>query len=187
MRAALVAVAFVAACGAPARPVEPAKATVDVKAEVDLAEAAERTRRHDVARAHFQKAVAAARDPSSIAYARWRFAETLVSWGELPEARAQLEAAVQARPDHPIAWHDLGHVRFGSDDYPGAIAAFQKARDLAPRELKPRLSLAVTLWKHGDLAAASNEYRALLELDLPDRTRGKVEWAIAELAKLQKR
>jgi Flp pilus assembly protein TadD len=174
-----------AACGAAARPVEPAKPVTTVKQEVDLAENAERKRQHDVAREHFQKAVALARDPGSIAFARWRFAETLVTWGELPEARAQLEAAVQAKPDDVVAWHDLGHVRFGLEDQRGALAAFRTAIALAPREIKPRKSLAQLLMMAGDLGAASAQYKAMLELDLTDKERTAVEWAIGQLAKIK--
>ena len=38
-------------------------------------------------------------------------------------------------------------------------------------------------WKRGDKASATREYRAMLALDLPERLRAKVEWALTELAK----
>jgi tetratricopeptide (TPR) repeat protein len=174
------------ACGRP-RPVVPPPATPDVNAELALAEAAERERKHDVAREHYEKAVAAAHDPSSIALARWKFAETLITWGELPEARRHLETAVASKPDAVVAWHDLGHVRLGLGDKPGAKAALTRARDLAPHEVSPRKSLAVLLWQMGDFAGAKAEYKAMLGLELPDSLRTKVEWAIGELDNLQKR
>ena len=155
----------------------------DVRAEVDKAETAEKARQHDVARAHYQRAIAAAHDAESIAFARHEYAETLVSWGEAPEARAQLEIAVAANPADPGAWHDLGLLRHHAGDDAGAIAALQRAEQLAPRDTRPRTALAALYWKRGDRAAAAREYRGLLELDLPDRLRAKVEWALAELAK----
>jgi tetratricopeptide (TPR) repeat protein len=155
----------------------------DVRAEVDRAEAAEKARQHDVARAHYQRAIAAARDAESIAFARHEYAETLISWGEAPEARAQLEIAVAANPADPGAWHDLGLLRHHAGDDAGAIQALQRAEQLAPRDTRPRTALAALYWKRGDRASAAREYRGLLELDLPDRLRARVEWALAELAK----
>jgi tetratricopeptide (TPR) repeat protein len=153
-----------------------------VRAEVEHAEAAERTRRHDAAREHYRRAVAGARDPESIAFARREYAETLITWGEYPEAIAQLEGALAARPS-AAAWHDLGLLRNNRGDVPGALAALEQARALAPRDFRPRVTLAALRWKSGDRAGAAAEYRALLDLPLPERLRTKVQWALGELAK----
>ncbi|TMQ13244.1 MAG: tetratricopeptide repeat protein [Deltaproteobacteria bacterium] len=154
-----------------------------VRAEVEQAETAEKARRHDAARTHYQRAIELARDPDSIAFARHEYAETLVSWGEAPEARAQLEIAVAAQPGDPGAWHDLGLLRHHAGDDPGAIQALARAEQLAPDDVRPRTALAALYWKRGDRASAAREYRAMLALDLPDRLRARVEWALAELAK----
>jgi tetratricopeptide (TPR) repeat protein len=153
-----------------------------VRAEVEHAEAAERTRRHDAAREHYRRAVAGARDPESIAFARREYAETLITWGEYPEAIAQLEGALAARPS-AAAWHDLGLLRNNRGDVPGALAALEQARALAPRDFRPRVTLAALRWKSGDRAGAAAEYRALLDLPLPERLRTNVQWALGELAK----
>lgn len=154
-----------------------------VRAEVDRADAAEQARRHDLARAHYQRAIALAGDADSIGFARHEYAETLVSWGELPEARAQLELAVAAQPGDASAWHDLGLLRHHAGDDRGAIAALARAEQLAPRDVRPRTALAALYWRRGDKASAAREYRGMLALELPDRLRAKVEWALAELAK----
>jgi Flp pilus assembly protein TadD len=154
-----------------------------VRAEVEQAEAAEKARRHDAARAHYQRAIELARDADSLAFARHEYAETLVTWGEAPEARAQLERAVAAQPGDPGAWHDLGLLRHHAGDDPGAIQALARAEQLAPGDVRPRTALAALYWKLGDRASAAREYREMLALDLPDRLRAKVEWALAELAK----
>lgn len=172
---------IVGACGPRAGPRRPSDA---VRAAIDQAEAAEKARRHDVARGHYERAVASARDPASIAFARREYAETLVTWGEYPEATAQLEGAIAAVPD-ATAWHDLGLLRNNQGDVRGAVTALEQARALAPRDPRPRVALAVLRWKSGDLAGAAAEYRALLELELPDRLRAKVKWAIDELTRLQ--
>jgi len=181
VRARAAALSLVAACahaGPAARGPDPA-----VRAEVAQAETAEKARRHDLARSHYQRAIAAARDPHSIAFARHEYAETLITWGEAPEARTQLEAAVAAQPGDPGAWHDLGLLRHGAGDEPGAIQALARAEQLAPDDVRPRTALAALYWRLGDKANATREYRGMLALDLPDRLRAKVEWALAELAK----
>jgi Flp pilus assembly protein TadD len=178
---AVIAIACLAACAhAPPPPRGPA---VDVRGEVDRAETAERARQHDVARGHYERAITAARDPDSIAFARHAFAETLASWGETAAAQAQLEVVITAAPTDASAWHDLGILRHHAGDDPGAIAALGRAESLAPGDLRPRTALAALYWKRGDKASATREYRELLALDLPDRMRAKVQWALTELAK----
>ncbi|MBA2545194.1 MAG: tetratricopeptide repeat protein, partial [Deltaproteobacteria bacterium] len=119
----------------------------------------------------------------SISYARSKYALTLISWGEFPQATHHLEVALGARPDDAASWHDLGLLRHKQNDNTGAIQALEKARDLAPDDVRPRKVLAVLRWKIGDKRGAAAEYRRLLELDLPDKLREGVEWALRELAK----
>jgi len=154
-----------------------------VRAEVAQAETAERARRHDLAREHHERAIALAATPDDVVYARHEYAETLVSWGETDAARAQLERAVAAQPGDPGAWHDLGLLRHDAGDDPGAIAALTRAEQLAPDDVRPRTALAALYWRRGDKTSAAREYRAMLALDLPERLRPWVEWALAELAK----
>ncbi len=180
MRRVLVLVVL-AACGG--RGLGPATPAPEVRVALDQAEAAERARRHDEARVHYERAIAIAADPASIAHARRDFAETLVTWGAYAEARTHLEVAVAADGRDPAAWHDLGLLRHQLADHPGAIAALERARTLAPTDPRPRTSLAALRWKLGDRAGAAAEYRAMLELDLPARQRAKVDWALGELAK----
>jgi len=176
----LVLLWLAAACAHRAAPRGPALA---VRTEVAAAETAEKARRHDVARVHYERAIDQARDPDSIAFARHEYADTLVTWGEAPQARAQLEIAVAANPTDASVWHDLGLLRHAAGDDPAAIQALARAEQLAPRDARPRKALAALYWKRGDKANAALEYRRMLELDLPDRLRAKVEWALTELAK----
>jgi len=181
LRARVAPIWLAAACahGGPG----PRGPTAAVRGEIEQAEIAEQARHHDVARTHYQRAIAAARDPGSIAFARHEYAETLVTWGEAPEARAQLEIAVTANPADASVWHDLGLLRHGAGDDPGAIQALLRAETLVPSDARPRTALAALYWKRGDKRNAAREYRGLLELELPDRVRAKVQWALAELAK----
>lgn len=182
MRHVLVLV-IVAACGGRSPGAVSPALDPEVRITLDQAEAAERARHHDEARVHYERAIAIARDPTSIAQARRDFAETLVTWGAYAEARTHLEVAVAADARDPAAWHDLGLLRHQLADHPGAVAALERARTLAPADPRPRTSLAALRWKLGDRAGAAAEYRAMLELDLPARQRAKVEWALDELAK----
>lgn len=171
-------------CGAAAPRPAPAP-TAAVRAALDAAERAELARDHAAARRHYEVAVAAAvappRDLPSQRLARREFAETLISWGELPAAAAQLAALVAVDEQNASAWHDLGMVRHALGELPAAISALATARRLAPDDSRPRIALAALYWKRGDLAAARAEYQALLELPLPERVRDKVEWALRQL------
>jgi len=153
-----------------------------VRAELEAAEAAERARQHEVARTHYEQAIAHATDPASSAFARREYAETLISWGEYPEAIAQLEGVVAAAPDDAGAWHDLGVLRHHQGDDARAIEALERARALAPKDFRPRRTLAVLRWKRGDRAGALAEYEAMLDLELPERLRTQVQWAIQQLS-----
>jgi Flp pilus assembly protein TadD len=168
--------AAVAACGsAPPRP------SASTRAAVERAEAHERARRPDQARAALRQAIADAPDAVSEAYARREYASALAFWGEVPAAVAELEAAVRLDPAQPAAWHDLGILRHSRGDRAGAAAALREARRLRPADPRPRIALAALLWQSGDRAAARAEYVALRGLDLPPRLRARVDWAIAEL------
>jgi len=177
----LAVVLTLAACGHPA----PRRPSTTVRAEIEAAETAEKARQHDRARGHYLAAIAAAKDAASIAYARREYAETLVSWGEIAEAMVQLEAVVAADPGDAAAWNDLGVLRHNQGDDRRAVEALEHARAAAPRDIRPRIALAALRWQTGDRAGAAAEYQELLELDLPDRVRDKVKWALAELAKPQ--
>lgn len=181
----------IAGCGGAQHAAAPAP---DVRAEVRAAEDAERARKHDVARAEYERAVADAKTPESIGFARGRFGETLATWGEYREAIAQLEGSVTAFPSDPAPWHDLGVVREHEGDSQGALDAFEHAVALAQTDWRPRLAIAALRWKlaarcfhasqgpcTAEVAAARTEYGAMLELDLPDRLRDKVKWALAQL------
>ena len=165
------------ACAHPA-PTGPAAAT---RAAVERAEDAELHRDHASARARYQDAIAQAPDAPSQVFARREFASTLEAWGEVPGAIAQLEAIVAIDPKNAPSWHDLGILRHAQGDDAGAAAALRTAESLAPTDPRPRIALAALLWQRGDRAGAAAEYRILLGLDLPDRVRTKVEWALHEL------
>jgi tetratricopeptide (TPR) repeat protein len=154
-----------------------------VKVEIERAEDAERARQHDQAEAHYRAAIAAADKPRAKAWAHREFAETLATWGRLADAIHELEAAGAATPGDPAIWQDLGILRHKQADDRGALEALGRAKQLAPKDARPRIALAALYWSSGDRTQALAEYRALLDLDLPDRVREKVRWAIGVLEK----
>lgn len=177
------------------RPTQPV-ALAQTKATVRSAEDAERARRHDVARARYESAIAQARDSESIGFARARFGETLLTWGEYREGAAQLEASVAAYPNDPAPWHNLGLARAQLGSLGGAADAFEHARDLAPTDWRPRISLAELRWRiatdcfrqplphnHCEplVAATRREYERLLALRIPTSLRTAIQWALGQL------
>jgi Flp pilus assembly protein TadD len=153
-----------------------------VKADIARAEGAELHRRHDVARAEYERAIVDATDPQSIRYARREFAETLEHWGEVIEATRQLEAVIAIVPDDVASWNDLGVLYHNQGDNKRALAALERAKALAPRDWRPRRQLAMLLVVMHEYTRATAEYRAMLELDLPERLRVAVHKALDLLA-----
>jgi len=174
----LAILTVLAGCGGAGAPRVPSAGT---RAAVTRAEEHERARRHDLARAEYEGAIAAAPDRPSEVFARLELASQLAFWGEVDGAVAQLEAVVALDAGIARAWHDLGILRHQRGDDAGAQAALERAIALAPRDPRPRIALAALLWQRGDRAGARAQYQALLELDLPPRVREKVEWALAQL------
>jgi Flp pilus assembly protein TadD len=150
---------------------------------IERAEDDERARRHDLARAEYEKAIASAPDRASEIYAREELASQLAFWGEIQGAVAQLETVVGEDASAARAWHDLGILRHQLGDDAGARTALERAVALAPDDPRPRIALAALLWQTGDLDGARAQYQALLGLDLPDNLRAKVEWAISTLSR----
>jgi Flp pilus assembly protein TadD len=175
VRTLVLILACACAGSAPQRP------STTVRGEIDAAEQAERARRHDVARTHYQRAIAIARDRASIVFARREFAETLITWGEYPEATVQLRAITEVAPDDASAWHDLGLLLHNQGDHTRAVASLERARALAPRDPRPRIALAALRWKLGDLDGALVEYRELRELDIPAQMRTRIDEVIRRL------
>jgi transglutaminase-like putative cysteine protease/tetratricopeptide (TPR) repeat protein len=114
---------------------------------------------------------------------RLRLADMLLQVGLAERAREEAREATRLAPDswlgyNTLAWilqHDLIGRRFAKGfDREGAIAAYRKARELAPKEKDLRANLAILLEHDGEgrrytpqagLDEAIAEYRAMKELD----------------------
>ncbi|HWM88138.1 MAG TPA: tetratricopeptide repeat protein [Kofleriaceae bacterium] len=165
------------ACGRTA--VDPPRAPVTATQRLlAQARAEERARRYDSARALYERAAREAPDRASAAPAWRALARALLFWGEIGDAEAALERAVDSAPGEASAWHDLGIVRARRGHPAGAERALRRAIALAPREPRPRVALAALLVNQRRWPDALDQYRALQRLPLPGRTRDAVARAI---------
>lgn len=140
----------------------------------------------------------AAVDPRK-ALPRTRIARALLAGGLGEPARREAEQAVKLEPDFAYAWTTLGWIRQHDDlgrrfgkgyDRTGAIAAYQKAKELDPDDFESRGDYAILL-EHdaegdrytagADLNAAIDEYKALKDdledLGLPNNLLIALMWA----------
>ena len=179
--AATAAMTVVLACGGPPERVARPQVAASTTNLIGQAEAQEKLRRYDRARHLYERAVADAPDDPSRAHAAVAFGRALIFWGEYQDAEAQLSRAVDLAPDMAGAWHDLGMVRHQLGDLDGAEAALGAAVSSSPRDPRSRIALAALMWKRGRDRDALAQYEALAKLDLPERVRDKVLWAIDTL------
>jgi tetratricopeptide (TPR) repeat protein len=84
-----------------------------------------------------------------------------VAIGRHKGARAVLEAAAKAEPQHPEIWYNLGLVRLFGRANAAARQALEKALDQAPGDFRAELALAVACYHLKDYAAAEGHFRRL--------------------------
>ncbi len=93
----------------------------------------------DAARTRFETAIriaAAEKDAQVEGKARARLADVLVRTGELPQAREELEKALQLRPDAYAAWFKLSRVRQRLGDAAGAEEA-RRMHEVVRERVRP--------------------------------------------------
>jgi tetratricopeptide (TPR) repeat protein len=82
--------------------------------------------------------------------ARLLAALALVRLGRDPEARAELEAALAAAPDHAALWNSYGNLLARSGDPAAAVPALVRAASLAPDSPDPTINLGLVATRAGD-------------------------------------
>lgn len=85
--------------------------------------------------------------------------------GDFVEARRILSLAVKSDPQDASFWLYLGVACRQLGEVDQAIAAFEHARTLAPRQPEIYFDLGLLYWKRGDLGNAKRAYRAGLALN----------------------
>jgi tetratricopeptide (TPR) repeat protein len=94
----------------------------------------------------------------------------MLARGKSPEAEKYLRAATELKPSAHVeeglarAWVSLGHV-IEDKEPQQALAAFQRAARLQPKDPEPHISAALVAQKLGDFAIAEDEYQATAALD----------------------
>ena len=97
--------------------------------------------------------------------ALWQQAKAAYDRGDFAEARRTLTLAVKSNPRDASLWFHLGAACSQLNDVDQAIAAFEHARTLAPKQPETYFDLGLLYWKNGDLGKAKQAYRAGLALN----------------------
>jgi arylsulfatase A-like enzyme/Flp pilus assembly protein TadD len=135
--------------------------SADPETHATLGQLAAMGGRLDEAETFFGKALEL--DPS-FPQARADLGFLLLTQRRLDEALPHLEAAVAVEPDRVRAWNGLGVIRYQREDLPGAVEAWSRVVELAPRLADAHYNLANALERTGDPAGAARELRAFAAL-----------------------
>jgi tetratricopeptide (TPR) repeat protein len=127
---------------------------------LDLGRIHERRGAGERAEAEWLRALAI--DPARIE-ALFHLGELYREAGRLADAEARFRTALKVNPDYVYAWNGLGRTLAASRPE-AALEAFQRAVELAPREPRGILNLAVQLERMGRSAEARGAYSRCFEL-----------------------
>ena len=123
----------------------------------------------DLARKHLDRAIELQHNTQAAARAYYLRAGIHGEQNELEAALADLERAVQLRPDFAEAWSDLGVVRRNLLDDAGALNAFERAVRIDPKNGKTQFRLGSEYLHSGKPRLAIERLRDALRLDPDDR------------------
>lgn len=91
--------------------------------------------------------------------------EALIQQGRLEEARTSTIQLLQKNPSSVEGYNLLGIIQADQQDYSGAIAAFQKALQIAPKSAKTHNNLGNIYVAEKKVDLAEKEFRTVLRLD----------------------
>lgn len=111
----------------------------------------------------------AAQQHSAKSYSNFRQVESLVQQGRLDEARTQMLDELQRNPSSVDGYNLLGIIDSDGQDYADALAAFQKALQLAPNSTKTHNNLGNLFVAQKRIDLAEKEFRTVLRLDPANR------------------
>lgn len=135
--------------------IEPERADLRVRLAEALAAAGEGDRARETAR----RAAEGSLDPTT----RARLAGLLAALGEGAAAEAMMRRAVDAHPDDPTAWYDLGVLLSGLQRSAEAVECFELARTLDPDSVPILENLAGALCAVGRFSEGLERFEQALE------------------------
>ncbi len=94
----------------------------------------------------------------------WAKSKAAMDQGKFDEARRLLRQAVQQDPKDGALWFHLGVSCAEVNELDEAIAAFERARILAPGQADTYFNLGLVYWRKGNVLKAKESYRAGLSL-----------------------
>ncbi|MGA2880795.1 MAG: tetratricopeptide repeat protein [Bryobacteraceae bacterium] len=128
----------------------------------------------EIAQDQFQPAVQLASDQvkrwPDRADTRLTFAETLVAAGSYSAAAAQFQMLIDKAPKASPLYLQMGEAKLSGGDIPGALAAFQTARQLRPTDARASLDLALLYDRTGRWEQARGEYEIVIQLQPENAT-----------------
>jgi len=95
---------------------------------------------------------------------RMMFARALRDHKQFPAAAEQFQAALKAKPDAGPLWNELGSVLYLAEDYPAALAAFDRGRQLGENTAGNAFLRAIILDKLRQLKPALEAYQQFLSM-----------------------
>jgi superkiller protein 3 len=99
-------------------------------------------------------------------------------------ARDRLRQALALNDRLPISWNTLGVVLFQEGDAAGALAAWQRAIDLDPRQVDALYNIGLVAADSGRAAQARTALERFVKSAPPDRFRAELARARQILARL---
>lgn len=111
---------------------------------------------------HLDRAIDLEGNSPNAAYAHYMRAKVWGAQDQVEKAIAELQKAVQLRPDYEEAWSDLGGMRRLALDTNGAVQALQRAVALKPEDALAQYRLGQLYLQNGDSVGAINHLKGAL-------------------------
>jgi Tfp pilus assembly protein PilF len=116
---------------------------------------------------------------------RMMFARALRDHKQYPAAAQQFQAALKAKPEAGPAWNELGSVLYLAEDYPPALAAFDRGRQLGENTAGNAFLRAIILEKLRQPKPALEAYRQFLAMS--DGKNPDQEWQARQRVRIIQR
>jgi tetratricopeptide (TPR) repeat protein len=130
----------------------------------------------------FACAAGTAQQQSSKISAKLQPIEVLVQQGHLDEAKTKMLEELKQNPSSAEGYNLLGIIESEQQDYPNALAAFQKALQLAPNATKTHNNLGNVYLAQKQFDMAEKEFRTALRLE-PGNRDGNYNFGLLEMAR----